>query len=268
MFLLQTKSLPENAAKLEEVLEESLRQLVQPAGGRMVTVEDKNYPELEAIRIRLDDATAGDQLPARPFPVDPAEPALHAARFEIIGRPVRVQGAAVHLECRAQEVKIGQARDASGNLVLLLQDAGDGTVEAAISLSDLEKLVRAGAGVVTREHGVILEDVRIQLQALSARSLAAKVCVRARKLFLNAAVEVKGRVEIDDQMMAHLSGLDCSGEGTLGTLACGFIGPHLQRLEGRSFSLLALPLGEVQLREVRLSIDDHLRVRAEFGHSS
>ncbi len=268
MFPLQTKSLPENAERLTEALEESFSQFVQPAGHRMVTVEDKNYPELEAIRISLDGATAGERLPARPVPVDPVEPALRTMHFEITGRPIRVQGAAVNLECRAREVRIGQAHDAGGNLLLLLQDASDGTVEVAISLLDLEALVRAGAGAATKGQSIILEEVRVQLQALSERALAATVCVRARKLFLSAAIEVKCRVEIDEQMTAHLSGLVCSGEGTLGTLACGFLGPHLQRFEGRTFSLLALPLGEVHLRDVRVSIDDHLRVHAEFGHAA
>ncbi|HEY2710945.1 MAG TPA: hypothetical protein VGI60_00400 [Chthoniobacterales bacterium] len=268
MFPLQTKSLPENADRLRDALEESLRQFVRPAAHRLVTLEDKNYPELEAIRVSLDGATAGERLPARPVPVDPVEPALRATHFEISGQPVLVQGAAVHLECRAREVRIGQAHDAAGNLLLLLQDASDGTVEVAISQPDLEALVRAGASAATKGQGIILEDVRVQLQALSERALAATVCVRARKLFLNAAVEVKGRVEIDEEMTAHLSGLVCSGEGTLGTIACGFLGPHLQRFEGRTFSLLALPLGEVRLRDIRLSIDDRLRVHAEFGHTA
>lgn len=266
MFPLQTKSLPENSAKLREALEESLTGLVNSSGRPMVTVEDKNYPVLEAIRISLDGAATGDRLPARPTPAGPVEPALQTANLEIIGRPIRVQKAAVDFEFRAREVKIGQARDISGNLILLLQDAAHGTVQVAISVPDLEALIRAGASVAVRQQGVILEDVRVELQALSERSLSAKVCVRARKLFLNAAVEVRGRLEIDDQMTAHLSGLDCSGEGTLGTLACGFLGPHLQRFEGRTFSLLALPLGEVQLHDIRLSIDDQLRVQAEFGH--
>jgi len=268
MFPLQTKSLPENAGSLRDALEESFSQFVQSPGHRMVTVEDKNYPDLDAIRIFLDGATAAERLPARPVSVDPVEPALRAALFEITAHPIRVQGAGVHLECRAREVRIGQARSADGNLLLLLEDASDGTVDVAISLSDLEALVRAGASAATKGQGIILEDVRVQLKALSERALAATVCVRARKLFLNAAVEIKGRVEIDEQMTAHLSGLDCSGEGTLGTLACGFLGPHLQRFEGRKFSLLALPLGEVRLRDIRLCIDNQLRVHAEFGHAA
>ena len=46
---------------------------------------------------------------------------------------------------------------------------------------------------------------------------------------------------------ARLFGLECAGEGTLGTLACGFIAPHLQRFNGREFPLMALPLGKRKL---------------------
>ena len=70
---------------------------------------------------------------------------------------------------------------------------------------------------------------------------------------------------IDEQLNARLSGLECAGEGTLGTLACGFIAPHLARFNGREFSLMALPLGEVKLRDVRIAAGRELRVTAQFG---
>ena len=57
--------------------------------------------------------------------------------------------------------------------------------------------------------------------------------VRAKKLFLSATVQIRGSVAIDEQLNAQLFGLECAGEGTLGTLACGFIAPHLQRFNGR-----------------------------------
>ena len=55
------------------------------------------------------------------------------------------------------------------------------------------------------------------------------------------------------------------GAGWLGSLACGVLEPHLAKLNGRSFPLMALPLGEVRLRDVRLAASDKLSVTAEFG---
>jgi hypothetical protein len=234
----------------------------------MVAVEDRNYPELAAIRFSLDEATAGDRPPPRlASPAGPIELALRAEHFELTGHPVRVQGAAVDLSCVASDVQIGQAHDEEGNLLLLLQKAAKGTVEVSISIADLQALVRTGATTAARKQGVILEDVQLRLRAQTERSLDLEVRVRARKLFLAAEVRITGRAEIDENLNARLSGLDCAGEGTLGTLACGFLGPHLQRFNNREFSPLALPLGEVRLRDVRITVDDVLRVSAQFGSS-
>jgi hypothetical protein len=92
------------------------------------------------------------------------------------------------------------------------------------------------------------------------------VHLRAKRLFLRAAVRISGSVAIDEQLNARLCALECAGEGTLGTLACGFIAPHLERFNNREFSLLALPLGEVKLRDVRVAAGNELRVTAEFGN--
>jgi hypothetical protein len=263
MFPLQTNSLPPNAEALRAALEQSLRRVVRPTGP-MVTVEEKQYPDLAVIRVSLDGADAGE--PPRPLPpVGAVEPALRVAHFEISGRPILVQQAKVKLSCTARDVWIGQGRDQDGRVLLLLQDATDGNVEASIALADLEALVLAGAKAEAAKHGVTVEDVRIELRSRSERALDVVVEVRAKKLFLNAAVRISGSVAIDEQLNARLSGLECAGEGTLGTLACGFIAPHLQRFNGREFSLMALPLGEVRLREVRIAADRELRVTAQFG---
>jgi hypothetical protein len=44
--------------------------------------------------------------------------------------------------------------------------------------------------------------------------------------------------------------------------------PHLARFNGRDFSLMALPLGEVKLRDLRIAAGHELRVTAEFGHAA
>ena len=115
------------------------------------------------------------------------------------------------------------------------------------------------------KQGVTVDSVRIELRSRSERALDVIAQVRARKLFLSATVQISGSVAIDEQLNAQLFDLKCAGEGTLGTLACGFIAPHLQRFNGREFSLMALPLGEIKLRDVRIAADRELRITAEFG---
>ncbi len=267
MFPLTVKNLPPDAEALRAALEESLRQIVRPAGP-MVTIEEKSYPELTSIRVALDGAIAGERPPPRPAPpVRPVEPGLRIEHLEISGQPILVQGAKVRLSCRAREVQLGQGRDKDGNVLLLLQNAAEGRVEVGLALADLEALVLAGAKAEAARQGVTVEEVRIELRARSERALDVVVHVRAKKLFLTAAVQISGSLTIDEELRARLSGLECTGQGTLGTLACGFIAPHLERINGREFSLLALPLGEVKLRDVRIATGHELRVTAEFGHA-
>jgi hypothetical protein len=268
MFPLQTDSLPANADSLRAALEDSLRQVVRLPAGEMVVVEDRSYPELNAIRLSLDGATVLDHLPPRPTPPKgTGQPALSVLDFEISARPLLVQGASVDLSCRARAVELGQTRDEKGRIVLLLRKAAEGKLEVGLAIADLEALVLTAAKAAAAEQGVSIENVRIELMARTERAVDLLVQVRAKKLFFNAIVRISGRAEIDEQLNARLVGLECTGEGTLGTLACGLIAPHLQRFDGRAFPLLALPLGEVKLRDVRIATGDELRVTAEFGQT-
>ncbi|MEO8438680.1 MAG: hypothetical protein ABI540_00505 [Spartobacteria bacterium] len=267
MFPLQNDSMPSDAPALRDALEECLRRVLRP-DGQMVTVEAKEYPDLDSIRISLDNATTADQPLPRPSPpVGAVEPALRVGNFAISGQPILVQRARINLSCTARDVHIGQGRDTNGNVLLLVQDAAEGNVELAVALADLEALVLAGAKAEAAKHGVTVESVRIELSSRSDQALDAIVHVRAKKLFLTASVQIRGSVAIDEQLNARLSGLKCDGEGTLGTLASGFIAPQLARFDGREFSLPALPLGEIKLRDVRIAAGRELRVTAKFGHA-
>lgn len=264
MFPLAVSSLPANAESLRHAIEESLSRLLQPAGP-MVTVEDRNFPDLAALRVSLDQAKVGDRPPMPGAPVGEVEPAFHVEHFEISGAPIQFQGTPFSLLCQARNVALGQGRDREGNLLLLLQTAEEGSIEIATAIADLENLVRARAKAAAAEQGVTVEDVRIDLRSRGDHALDAVVQVRAKKLFLSATVRISGSVEIDEQLQARLSALQCTGEGTLGSLACNFLTPHLQRFDGRMFSFLTLPLGEIGLRDVRVLAGSDLRVSAQFG---
>ncbi len=264
MFPLFTKTLPADPEGLREAIEESLRRVVRPAGP-MVSIEGQSYPRLASIRVSLDHATAGDRPPRPPAPAGPVTPALQVETFEISGAPIHLQGAAINLSCRAREVEITQGRDRDGNILLLLKNAAEGSVEIATPMADLEALLRAEAKAAAAQQGVAIEDVRIKLHTRSERSLDVAVQVRAKKLFLSATVRINGRLEIDEQLNARLSGLQCAGDGKLGSLACGFLSPHLQRFNNRAFPLAALPLGGIKLRDVRIAAGTDLRVTAQFG---
>jgi hypothetical protein len=266
MFQLPNKTFPSDVEGLRLALEQGLRRVLT-APGPMVTVEDKSYPRLAALRISLDGATTGDEPPPRPArPVELTERELEVANFEISGRPLFIGQARVELACLAREIRLAQARDGDGNALLILQDAAAGRIEFAIAKADLEALALTAVKAAALRQGVQVEDVRIDLRARSERVLDIVAHIQAKKLFLGATLRISGRAEIDERLTARLSGLECTGDGPLGTLACGLISPHLQRLSGREFSLMAVPIGEARLNQVRLATVDGLRITAEFGH--
>jgi len=267
MFPLHTKIFPPDPAALRDAIEESLRRVVT-AQSQIVVIEDKTYPELRAIRLSVDNARTSWR-PPRPMPATgPIEPALRVEYFEITGRPIMVERAAIDLVCTARDVQIGQGRAADGNLVLVLQNAAEGNVGIVARVAELEALLLAGARAEAGKRGITVEDLKLDLRSRTSRALGVQVRVQARKLLLNATVCFSGEVEIDDRLNARLSGLSCTAEGALGTLACNLLGPHLERFNHREFSLLALPLGEVELREIKIAVDDRLAVTASFGRAA
>src|SRR5204863_2528275 len=136
-----------------------------------------------------------------------------------------------------------------GNVVLMLQSAANGRIEISASTADLEALIAQMAKVEAGRHGVAIDSVQLSLRSNSPRSLSAEVRLRAKKLFVSASLRITGHLDLDDNLNAKISGLDCAGEGAIASIACGILKPHLQRLDGREFPLMSLPLGQVRLRD-------------------
>ena len=78
---------------------------------------------------------------------------------------------------------------------------------------------------------------------------------------MSAALRITGAVDLDDELNARISELDCTGDGAIASVACGILKPQLQQLNGRVFPLMSLPLGEVRLRDVRIMAGEKLSVR-------
>ena len=177
-------------------------------------------------------------------------------------------GASLDLAMQAREVQLNHGRDREGNIVLLLQSAIEGSVELTISKNDLQRLILSRARIEAKKHGVSIEDVRLDLRSRGSRSLDADVQVRARKLFLGATVTINGSLDIDEHLTAKLSKVRCCGDGALGTLACNFLSPILDRANNQEVSLMAIPTGKVRLRDLQLATGDTLRISAQFGTAS
>lgn len=264
MFPLRTQSFPNSAAELKRLLEESLRDLFI-LNRDPVELREKGYPHLEALDICLDGAQLPDRPPPRPVVSRSAVPALTVDSFQVSGAGMQVGPATVDFSLAARSLQLDQATDRNGQVVLLLHNAGEGRIETSIATSDLEALIGEVARAESGKHGVNIDRVELSLTSRSPRSLAAEVRLRAKKLFVSASLRITGQLDLDEQLNAKISGLNCVGDGAIASMACGVLKPHLQKLDGREFPLMSLPLGEVRLRDVRIAVNEKLSVTGEFG---
>jgi hypothetical protein len=264
MFPLSAATFPSSAAELTRLLNESLTRLflveVEP-----VSIREESYPHLEKLSILLDGARLRADPPRPPVIIGKTSPALEIDEFDLSASPLSLEAAAVHLSLSAREVRLGQGKDAAGQILLSLESAADGHIEISLPQTDLEALVATLARNQASKQGITIDGVQLKLTQKNSHSLAAEVRVRARKLFLSASIQVTGRLDLDDQLNLRISDLNCTGDGGMATMACGILKPYLQKFDGREFPLMSLPLGEIRLRDMQLSVGDQLCVTAEFG---
>jgi hypothetical protein len=267
MFPLKTNALPTNTADLTLRLNESLRDLFKLPNDP-VTIREVSYPHLASLAVALDGAQLRGQPPTVPSPAGESVPALTVDSFAANGSHISVGPAAVDFALEAKHVHLHRATDSRGDIVLMLHSAADGQIEVSASPADLEALIAEVAKAEAAKHGVAIDNVQLSLRSNTPRSLAAEVRLRAKKLFLSTSLRITGQIDLDEELNAKISSLDCTGDGAMGGIACGILKPHLEKINGRKFSLMSLPLGEVRLRDVRIAAGERLSVAAEFGSAS
>jgi len=264
MFPLKTTALPSSAEGLERLLNESVRRVfdveVDP-----VTIRDASYPSLAEISITLDGASLRPDPPRPQLVSGKTSPALEAGRLTVRASALSIGPATVDLALFARAVHLGQGRNSNDEIVLSLDDAAEGKIEISAPLADLEQVIAKIAKDQAGKHGVAIETVQLTARTTSPRSLEAEVRLKARKLFLSASIRITGQLDLDSELNAKISCLECKGDGAIAAIACGTLDPHLRKLDGREFPLMSLPLGEIRLRDVRIGVSDKLSVTAEFG---
>jgi len=264
MFPLKATTLPSSAEALERLLNESLRRVfaveVDP-----VSVRDASYPNLAEIDIALDRARLRPDPPQPQMISEKTSPALHADSLAVHASALSIGPATVDLSLSARSLHLNQGKDSNGEIVLSIHDAAEGKIDISAPLADLEEAIAQVAKGEAGKHGVTIENVQLTARAMSPQSLEMEVGLRARKLFLSASIRITGRLDLDRDLNAKISCLKCQGDGAIAAIACGVLDPHLQKLDGREFPLMSLPLGEVRLRDVRIGVSDKLSVTAEFG---
>jgi hypothetical protein len=264
MFPLYTATFPSSAADLQRLLNESLQRIFV-AESDPVTVRERSYPHLDALNISLNGARLRADPPHPPIVSGETSPALKIDQLTLSASPLSLGPAAVNLSVSAREVQVGQGKDPNNQIVLSLESAADGNIEISVRQSDLEALTAKLAQNQASKQGITIDNVQLKLRQESAHSIAAEVRLRARKLFLQASIRVTGQLDLDDQLNLKISGLNCTGDGGMATLACGILTPYLQKIDGQEFPLMSIPCGQVRLRDVQLAVDENLTITAQFG---
>ncbi|MFL6589033.1 MAG: hypothetical protein ACJ8M4_02555 [Chthoniobacterales bacterium] len=264
MFLLKTDQFPGNSGDLTYRLNESLRDVFELPRDPVV-VQESGYPHLSALTVSLDGAEVKRQAPAIPSVSGNAVPALTVDSFNVSGSGLAVGPATIDFKLEAAGLELRQATNRDGNIVLLLHNAAQGRIDISTAIADLESLIGEVVASEAGKHGVAVDKVQLSLTSNGPRSLAAEVRLRGRKLFMSASLRIAGAVDLDDKLNARVSGLDCTGDGAIASVACGILKPQLQKIDGRVFPLMSLPIGEVRLRDVRIATGEKLSVTAEFA---
>lgn len=261
MLPLAGSQIPDSPTALAASLESGLN-------GHGITARevraDGTFPAVEKIRLDL----TGAKIP-RDLRVPNAGAAtgeqIHVADFTIVAAPLFFEGAPLQLDLNATEASMGFVRAASGELFLTLTNAANGAVHVAVERLDLEKLAHSLVSAAAAKQGIQIKQTRLELTQRGPRSIGFRAEVNAKMFIVSAKVAVTGNLDIDAQFNARLSGLACSGEGMIASAANALLKPHFHRIEGRSFPLPSLGLGDLQLRDLSIEAGETLHVRARFG---
>ncbi len=189
-----------------------------------------------------------------------------ALEFRLTARPLIYEQARLNVSLSATGVAFEFAHDDRQRLLLVPARVESGQLGIDVRHADLEALILAGAQAASASQGVNVQKVELQLTSLGPRSAAINLRVVAKKMFVTATLRIAGRLDIDEQLNASLSGLTCEGEGIVGTLATGVLRPKLQKLEGRSFPLMTFALGETRLRDIEIGTADPVTLKASFSN--
>ena len=82
---------------------------------------------------------------------------------------------------------------------------------------------------------------------------------------MTGVIRITGRLDIDDELNATVSDLDCRGEGMVGTAAAGIVKKKIAPYDGTTVPLMAFSLGDVALRDLKIDLKKDLHVTAAFG---
>lgn len=267
MFPLAGKTFPESSDELARAIQDALDDVFElPAKKSVVQIADGKFPKLKTVRINLSGASvSATEPPAKPKPTGKREEGPRVAKLEITAQPIKYEQTQLNLKMTGSGLVFDYARDKKGHPILVLTDAKDGKVEAKISKADIETLARHAAEMAAEQQNIKIQDLDLDLKSDGPRSIAIEVRIKAKKLMMSGTIVLRGRLDVDDELNATISDLHADGEGIVGTAAAGLVQKKIKSYNGMKIPLMAFSLGDVALRDLKISVKNDVQVSAAFG---
>ncbi|HYO08962.1 MAG TPA: hypothetical protein VER17_08310 [Tepidisphaeraceae bacterium] len=268
MFPLAGKQFPTSAEDLQSAIDDALAEvftLPGKSGGVSIGGAGK-FPAIKTVTIDLDGATvSASKPPPKPLGTGKREPGPRVEKLELTAQPIKYEQAKLNLKVNATGLKFDFDRDKKGKPLLVLTDAKTGKVDAKISKQDIEVLLREGAALAAKDHGITIQDLDLDLESAGPRSVAADVRVKAKKMMMSGVIRITGKLDIDDELNATVSDLKATGEGMVGSLAAGIVQGKIKSYNGMTLPLMTFSLGDLTLRNLKIDVKKDLTVSASFG---
>lgn len=284
MFDLRGNDFPTDPDTLRQDLDAAVRRRVDlPEGRDAITLVQRDWPEGERLAVDL----SGGRLE---LPAEPAElralarkqlrpPTIVADRqpgplfheFAVKGEPVHVGPMECRLSLAGREVRFDFGRDADGTVVMAPAE-GQGELSASVPRDQLLGFIRRQAIDSAAEKGFEMEQVDLGLDSPSDRSIAITGTMAGRKklgfLSPRLSIEFSAVLEVDDQLVGHLTTFDLRGQGMVLDALLALLKPRISQVKSRPIPLRdvlgAIVPAALEIKDIQIRIDDHVTLSARF----
>lgn len=261
MLPLSAEATPNSVSELAEAIRRGLQD--QGLVPRQVDARGSELASVEALRIDVSETRLGREF-RPPHTGEPGAQEVVIADFSLTGAPIYFEKTPIEIRVAATQVTAGMGVS-NGRGSLLVKSAATGEVSVKAEKAALEELLQSFAAELAAKQGLEVRKTSLSFIQEGPRAVSFRAEVTAKVFVMSASLALTGRLEIDDQLNARLSNLALDGDGMILKLAGSYAKPHLDRLEGRVFPLLAFTPGGLKLHDMEITAGDSLLVRAQFG---
>lgn len=242
--------------------------LALPIGAVRVRVEGGIWPSIDALGLDLSGANVEPKrLRLARWELDGnRQRGVTAREFTLSGRRIGFGDGRFNVSLECHGVGFDFARDKTGQAMLVPNDALDGRVQVDAEIGDLQTMLMAAFAMAAGSYGVTIQDLQLTLVNDGPRSIVAESRITATK-GATATIVIRGRVDLDINLIATLSDLTCKGATWWPTdvAAAAFVSSKLAAFKGKRVSLKAFSIGGTKLRDVKIVGGATIQVEAEFG---